>query len=268
MHQYIVVSESPRCKCLASNAHDEDSDVEIVKIRRRQARAAVTRQKILDAAAAEFASTGFDGATTRSIAARAEVPHGLVIYHFETKLSMWRAVIESALSYFHNEFTTRMIELEGCDDVTRLRECHRIFIRVSAKRPELTWILAHNFGVDSVALKSSVESIIGKDIDLTIDLIRKVQSLRQYVEGDPAHLHYLFIGAASRIFLMPVETERIGASPFDDAFLERHVELCQRLFFRDPPGAKSRTTRIVIHHAEMTVSTAEYQDRSDSDAGH
>jgi TetR/AcrR family transcriptional regulator len=251
---------------LASNAQDQDRDVEIVRIRRRQPRAALTRQKILDAAAAEFASAGFDGATTRSIAARAEVPHGLVIYHFETKFRVWHAVIENALNYFHSEFAARMAELEGCDDVTRLRECHRIFIRVSAKRPELNWVLSRNFDVDSVSMTKSVETIIGSDIDLTIDLIRKVQSRHQYVEGDPAHLHYLFVGAASRIFALSRELDRIDQSPFDDAFLERHIELCRRLFFRDPPNTKPRTMKIVIHHAEMTVSAADHSDESDSDA--
>jgi AcrR family transcriptional regulator len=226
---------------LASKALEPEEDVEIVNVRRRQGRAALTRQKIIEAGAAEFALAGFDGTTTRSIAARAKVPHGLVIYHFETKLNVWHAVTENVLKHFHSEFTKRMEELEGCDDVTRLREVQRIFIHFSAKRPELNWVLSHDGGEDAIRMHSLVETIIGQDIDLTIDLIRKAQRLGQYVKGDPAHLHYLFVGAASRIFMMSGELERtIGQSPFDEAFVERHIELCERLFFRDPPDSKPR----------------------------
>ncbi len=241
---------------LGKQSAKKNANAEIVTIRRRQQRAAVTRQKIVKAAAVEFAAAGFDGTTTRSIATRANVPHGLVIYHFQTKLSVWRAVTEDALQFFHNEAARLIHELKGRDDVTLLREAQRLFIRISAKRPELNWILSHNVAKNSATLKSLIGSIIGKDIDRGIDLIRRVQSLGRYVEGDPAHLHYLFIGAASRIFTLAGEIERtMGQSPFDERFLERHMDLCQRLFFREPSGGKPRTMKVIVHHAEMTVST-------------
>ncbi len=245
---------------MAKRARTEHREAEVVKIRRRQSRATITRQKITDAAAAEFASSGFDGATTRSIAARAKVPHGLVIYHFETKLNVWRAVTENALRFFHSEISRRAEELKGSDDVTLLWEGQRLFIQISAKHPELNWILSHNVAEDAATLKSLVGDIIGDDIDRGIDLIRRVQRLGRYVEGDPAHLHYLFIGAASRIFTLAGEIERtMGQSPFDQRFLERHIELCQRLFFREPLST-GRTMKVVVHHAEMTVLTSDDAD--------
>lgn len=220
---------------MAKKAKKENSDVEIVKIRRRQSRATVTRKKIVDAAAAEFAAAGFDGATTRSIAARAHVPHGLVIYHFETKANVWRAVTENALHFFHSEILRRAEELKGSDEVTLLREAQRLFIQISATRPELNWILSHNVANEPAQLSSLIADVIGKDIDRGIDLIRKVQKLGRYVDGDPAHLHFLFIGASSRIFTLSGEIGRtMGQSPFDERFLENHIKLCQSLFFREP----------------------------------
>jgi len=131
---------------VASKALEAEAEIEIVRIRRRQGRATLTRQKILDAGAAEFALAGFDGTTTRSIAARAKVPHGLVIYHFETKLGVWRAVTESVLNHLHSELAKVMEERKGRDPVTRLREAQRVFIRVAAKRPEVNWVLSHDVG--------------------------------------------------------------------------------------------------------------------------
>jgi AcrR family transcriptional regulator len=51
-----------------------------------------TRQKILDAALEVFARDGFDGASTRSIAQRANVTLALLHYHHGTKEQLYRAV--------------------------------------------------------------------------------------------------------------------------------------------------------------------------------
>src|SRR5882724_1076484 len=107
----------------------ENVEPEMVRVRRRQDRAALTRYDIMKAATAEFAAVGFDGATTRSIAARAKVQHSLVIYHFQTKLGIWQAVMKQALEAFDNAFRKRMEELKGSTDATRLHELQRMFIR-------------------------------------------------------------------------------------------------------------------------------------------
>ena len=44
-----------------------------------------TKNKILLAALTEFASTGFDGVSTRAIAKKAEVNHTLISHHFGSK---------------------------------------------------------------------------------------------------------------------------------------------------------------------------------------
>lgn len=210
-------------------------EAEIVNVRRRQERSAKTRQQIISAGTAEFAFAGFDGASTRSIAKRAKVQHGLVIYHFETKLGVWKAVMESALNHFHNEFNRCMEEVEGCDDIARLRQFQKTFIRITANRPELNWLMSHEIGEGSARLSWIIEKIAGRDIETAIDLVRKAQALGRYMEGDPAHLHYLFVGAATRVFMVSGEIRRtMGQSPFEETFVERHIEMCERLFFRDP----------------------------------
>lgn len=55
-----------------------------------------SRQKILDAAFAEFAEKGFRGATIKSIAQRAELQSPSLIYwYFPTKEALFQATIES-----------------------------------------------------------------------------------------------------------------------------------------------------------------------------
>lgn len=220
---------------LEAKADTDDQAIDIVKVRKRQGRSQETRNKILAAATAEFSTSGFDGSTSRSIAERAEVPHGLVIYHFETKLGIWRAVMEKAITDFHNELAGEAERHRDSDAVTALRALQRVFVHMAAARPELNWLISHEMGRESDRLSWLLEKIAGRDIDLAIDLIRRAQREGRFIAGDPAHLHFLFVGAASRVFLMPTEIQRtMGCSPFDEAFLDQHLALCQSLFFRDP----------------------------------
>src|ERR1700688_3725269 len=51
------------------------------------------RERILRAALDEFARSGFDGTTTRSIAKIAGVTPPLILYHFESKEKLWLATV-------------------------------------------------------------------------------------------------------------------------------------------------------------------------------
>lgn len=53
------------------------------------------RNRILAAAEAEFAVEGYGGASLRRIAEKADVPLGLLPYHFKTKRGIYRAIFEA-----------------------------------------------------------------------------------------------------------------------------------------------------------------------------
>ncbi|HEY7974821.1 MAG TPA: TetR/AcrR family transcriptional regulator [Ktedonobacterales bacterium] len=55
------------------------------------------RQRILEAALALFAEQGLEGATSKDIAERAEVTHGLIYFYFKTKEDLFKAAFEYAL---------------------------------------------------------------------------------------------------------------------------------------------------------------------------
>ena len=57
------------------------------------ARGDESRVAILDAAEALFAEAGFDRVSLRDVAARADVPLGLINYHFKAKDLLFEAII-------------------------------------------------------------------------------------------------------------------------------------------------------------------------------
>src|SRR5437868_3160735 len=52
-----------------------------------------SRRRLLEAAAAEFAALGFDGAKVDRIAARARVNKAMLYYHFTNKAALYREVL-------------------------------------------------------------------------------------------------------------------------------------------------------------------------------
>jgi TetR/AcrR family transcriptional regulator len=214
----------------------EERTSEYVKKRRRQQRSADTRERILNVAYSEFAELGFEGTSTRVIAAKAGVQHPLVIYHFKNKEGLWKAVLTAAGSNFSAQWHARLSAMGGMDDVAKLRLIQEDFVRFAAANPDFHWLMANEGDRLTDRLQWIVENRTNTFFQSVTKLIRSAQRAGRYVEGDPFHLLYLFIGSVTRIFMQAAEAEIImGQSPFSPSFVERHVALCCSLFFRDSP---------------------------------
>jgi AcrR family transcriptional regulator len=205
------------------------------RARATQQRALDTRRKIIEAAIEEFARNGYEGASTRAIAAAASLQHTLVTYHFKGKEGLWREAISSILTSYGANFTARLEGLRGVDDVTTLRLLHEDFIRFAATNLNFHRLMSHVASAPSRQLDWLVEAFLRKTFDSRAELIRSAQKSGHYVDGDPYHLEYVFIGAVTRIFMLGAEVEKImGRSPYDAAFVDEHVRVCLGLFFREP----------------------------------
>src|SRR5450631_3623672 len=104
--------------------------------RAEQQRSLETRGAILDAAIAEFAERGFDGASIRSIAERLGLQHPLITYHFRSKDILWRAAAEHAFTQIREEWDTLAPESAGLSPLARLREEYATLFRYTVAFPE------------------------------------------------------------------------------------------------------------------------------------
>lgn len=108
-----------------------------------------TEQLILQAAAKEFATKGFDGARTSAIAAEAGVTHAMLHYYFRTKEKLFERIFKDKLQFLMNMVLSPIINSGSSikekvrsgieahfDFLCRNRELPIFFINTINSRPE------------------------------------------------------------------------------------------------------------------------------------
>jgi AcrR family transcriptional regulator len=96
-----------------------------------------TGRRILDAAARLFTITGWEGTTTREIAAAAEIATGTLFNYFQSKEAIAAALISDALAQAQQEFESRPREEASLEEdlfsfiwtgLKRLRGCRKFLL--------------------------------------------------------------------------------------------------------------------------------------------
>jgi len=206
-------------------------------LRRRQRRGEHTRERILEAATTEFALHGLEGASIRAIARRAGVSHTRFVYYFDSKEGLWQAVALRTISDLTSRYVAPLTQRGKIEDADLLKLLWTEYIRFSYENPQVSWIMSH-LARERTDSKWRVDRDIKPAHDRTAQLIRSAQRAGRMIKGDPHHIHYLFLGAVTRIFMLRGEAEEFTSLRIDDpGFLKEHTRLVLSLFFRDPADA-------------------------------
>jgi TetR/AcrR family transcriptional regulator len=230
----IIMTMAVRAKSGKTSKTAQTGARAIDRERKEQQRAIETREKILEAAIEEFAAFGYEGASVRKVARKAGAQHTQITYHFESKPGLWRAVLAKLATSFVTKQLERKAGLRGVDEAIQMRLLMEEFIVHSSQDLNLHKIMTHaaNNGVE---LDFLIDGALKPYFTMMAELIAAVQARGQFVSGEPNHLHYLFIGATTRIFMQASEPDMIiGKSIRSPEFLAEHVRACLSLFFRDP----------------------------------
>lgn len=102
-------------------------------------RAAATRQRILDAALAEFAEKGLAGSRVDEIAARAGANKRMLYAHFGSKEELWLIVLERAYAAKRTE--ERAVEVEHLPPAEAMARLVEFNLRYTARHPEFVALL-------------------------------------------------------------------------------------------------------------------------------
>jgi AcrR family transcriptional regulator len=193
-----------------------------------------TRQRVLAAALEIFAERGFDGASTREIAARAGVTQPLLNYHFSSKDDLWRAAVDGIFAELQQVLQARAEGLRGVDELTTAKLLAREFIYFSARRPQLHRIITGECKTDGPRLDWLTERHTRPLYEATTTMFTRLAAAGHVAPIPPAHAYYILTGAGPTIFVLAPECRRLsGLDPTDDSVIEAHADAVITLLFGD-----------------------------------
>ena len=182
-----------------------------------------THDRIINAAVESFALNGFDGASTRDIAARAEVTQGLVSYHFESKELLWRAAADHIFAGLAGVMPGEWAAGGSEVDIDGARQAIRAYVRFAAERPELFHFAVDAGRSDGEAMRWLAERHFQPWFERIALLVGHRDSA--------VHFYYALAGAASLIFAVGPECRTLtGTDPSDSDVIERHADFVASLF--------------------------------------
>lgn len=197
----------------------------------RAAQKVETRARILDCAIKAFAESGFD-ASTRDIAAAADVRHSTIRYHFQDKEGLWAASTERLFERLH-----RQVAMSEAETALPLREQFRIWIKryvqYCADVPEHARIMAHESMRDSARFERMTKSHTKSDHKKVQGFLNAMRQEGLVPEISIISLSYSIVGLAQTPFVLGSEVRHLhGVDVFNETFVEQHAEAVFKLVVR------------------------------------
>jgi TetR/AcrR family transcriptional regulator len=197
-------------------------------VRPRRARTDI-RQALLESALVEFGAKGFDGASTRAIAARVHAHQPQINYHFESKAALWRAAVDHLFGLLREAFDgvipARPAGVEVSALATAFAEGIRRFVAFAAEHPQLNQIMVHEGTADSDRLTWMTQTHVKPffaGIRPAWQVLRKA-GVAASIESEV--LYYVLVGAASLPYVNAPEVRLLtGRDPTSPAWISAHAD--------------------------------------------
>jgi AcrR family transcriptional regulator len=172
-----------------------------------------TREKILEAALAEFGEHGYAGARTARIAARAGVNEQLISYYFEGKAGLYQALA--------NRWRSVSAELAGPE--VPLAEVVGNFLQASVDHRSWSRLLAWE-GLTGSSTGDGADPEDHAFFTAMVDDLRRRQEAGEVAEDlDPAHLMFIiFVATAGPIMLPQIARQLTGQEPDSAEFVRAY----------------------------------------------
>lgn len=197
-------------------------------------------RRILDAARGQFAAFGFEGASLRVISAEAGVLHTAMLYHFNTKETLWRAVMTELFDDITGRYVKRTAKVGAAPPRKLARALVREFVHFCAERPELHRIMILEGRSDTPRLTWLVNNYVRAMFERFASVAR---SAGTSIADDPVRLYYATIGLAASTFTLAPEFKHLsGRNPFDPKEVAATAKLVERLIFGGDTGRGSQRT--------------------------
>jgi len=200
-----------------------------MRVRQRDA----TRAMILEAALQEFSAHGFDGTSTRAIAAKAGVHHALIKYHFQSKDLLWRAAVTFLFERQLAELAAFPPPDQFADKRDYAREMLRQRVYYWARHPEHARLMVQESCRDTERFRWMVDTFIKTVSEASEQFIRWLQNEELVPRASTPALAYILVGAAQLFYTLAPEVQRVwGIDPANPEAIEAHADALIQLVLR------------------------------------
>src|ERR1700704_6068516 len=197
------------------------------------------RGGVLDAAIAEFAERGFEGASIRAIADRLGLQHPLITYHYRSKDILWRAAAEHAFAQIRAGWDTSAPENSDLPPLARLREEYATLFRYTVAFPEFHRFMRQEAFTNNPRLKWVAETVLAPLLARLIPQIVAAQKQGLLPPVDPILFHYMMVSLTAALAAFGPEMQvTSGLSAGNTKVIEAYWRLVDETVFGKNARAK------------------------------
>ena len=197
----------------------------------------------MNAAIAEFAERGFEGASIRGIADRLGLQHPLITYHYRSKDILWRATAEHAFAQIRAGWDTSAPENSDLPPLARLREEYRTLFRYTVAFPEFHRFMRQEALTDNPRLTWVAERILTPLLGRLIPQIVAAQKAGLLPHVDPILFHYMMVSLTATLSGFGPEMQMTsGLVAQDPNVIEAYWHLVDATVFGGRGDGRSRRT--------------------------
>jgi AcrR family transcriptional regulator len=198
------------------------------KVRLRRTRTDI-REELLESALVEFGAKGFDGGSTRAIAARVQAHQPQINYHFESKTALWTAAVDYLFGLLRDAIfgviPAKLAGVEVAQLAAGFADGIRGLVRFVAAHPELNQIMMHEGTAPSERLTWLTETHVKpffNGIRPAWQMLRDV-GVAAHIDSDI--LYYVLIGAASLPYVNAAEVRLLtGRDAKSPNWIDAHAD--------------------------------------------
>jgi TetR/AcrR family transcriptional regulator len=202
---------------------------ETLPLNREQQRQS-TRGAVIHAAIRLFAARGFDGTSLPAVAEAAGIAVPLIIYHFKSKLLLWRAAVDAVYARIDLHLASHAPAIAAAVGIARYRAHIRAHLAALAAHPEYMRILFLEGMQASDRLDWLVATHQADATARLTALIAVAQADGLLPAMDVNHAKFILSGAFSLPIVLAAEYRLVdGTDALSPAFLERHIDACLAL---------------------------------------
>lgn len=203
------------------------------RVRSEQQRSIDTRLAILEAALAEFADKGFEGASIRVIGERTGLHFTLITYHFSNKDTLWRATAEHFFRELSDVWDRTGAANPKLRAVDQVREEIKVIFRFQRLHPDFHLFMVRESREKSPRFIWLMETFLNPVMRRIVPHVEQAQRDGEFPAGNPVFILYLLIGVISAPSALGAEIRyNAGADPNEETESEHYWGLVEQMMFK------------------------------------